>query len=155
MTLADLQGVKDIEGNDIDMAKFAGKVVFAMNVASACGYTKSGYDLLKRLTDKYPPQDFVAIAIPCNSFMWQESGSPDEIKTFALARADKLVITERSEVNGKNPHPIVGLAKESFPGRINWNFDGRFVFDRTGKPVARFGNKATPEDIEAAIDGVM
>lgn len=155
MTLSDLKGIKDIEGKAIDTAKFAGKVVFAMNVASACGYTKPGYELLKRLTDKYSQQDFVAIAIPCNSFGWQESGSPDDIKTFALARADKLVITERAEVNGKSPHPIVGLAKETFPGRINWNFAGRFVFDKTGTPVARFGNDAQPEEIEAAIDKAL
>lgn len=152
MTLSELTGLKDIEGKSIDTASFKGKVVFAMNVASACGYTKPGYDLLKRLTDKYSADDFVAIAIPCNSFGWQENGSPDEIKTFALARAEKLVITERSEVNGNNPHPIVGLAKSKFPGRIMWNFDGRFVFDRDGVPAAKFGNSASADDIEAAID---
>lgn len=151
MSLTELSGLKDIDGKPLDTAQFAGKVVFAMNVASACGYTKSGYDLLNRLTTKFSPADFVAVAIPCNSFGWQENGSPEDIKMFALARADKLVITERSVVNGDNPHPIVGLAKSKFPGRIMWNFDGRFVFDRTGQPVAKFGNSAKPEQIEEAI----
>lgn len=155
MSLSDLNDLKDIDGNPLSSDKFNGKVVFAMNVASACGYTNSGYDLFKRLTDKYSQDDFVAVAIPCNSFGWQESGSPDEIKSFALARAEKLVITERSDVNGAKQHPIVDLAKSEFPGRISWNFDGRYVFDRNGVPVARFGNSATPDDIEAAIDKAL
>lgn len=154
-TLADLPAIKDIDGNTIAPDTFAGKVVFAINVASACGYTNSGYDLLKRLTEKYPPQDFVAVAIPCNSFLFQENGSPDEIKTFALARAEKLVITEKSKVNGNNAHPIIQIGKSKFPGRVGWNFDGRYVFDRQGTPVAKFGNSAKPEEIEAAIDKVL
>lgn len=154
-SLSDLTGLKDIEGNPLDAAVFAGKVIFAMNVASACGYTKPGYDLLNRLTGKYGPDDFVAVAIPCNSFGWQENGSPDEIKTFALARAQKLIITERSVVNGGDPHPVIALAKQAFPGRIAWNFDGRFVFDRQGKPVARFDNSASTEQIEKAIDELI
>lgn len=155
MSLSTLSGLKDIDGKEISPSVFDNKVVFAMNVASACGYTNSGYDLLKRLSEKYSPEDFVAVAIPCNSFGWQENGSPDEIKTFALARADKLLIMEKSDVNGNKPHPIVGLAKSKFPGRIMWNFDGRYVFDRNGQPVAKFGNSASPEDIEAAIEKAL
>lgn len=155
MSLKDLPALKDIEGNAINPETFSGKVVFAMNVASACGYTNSGYSLLARLTEKYSPNDFVAVAIPCNSFGWQESGSPDEIKTFALARAEKLVITERSEVNGNDAHPIVQIGKSMFPGRVSWNFDGRYVFNRSGNPVARFGNSASAEEIEAAIDKAL
>lgn len=151
MSLTQLTGLKDIDGNAIDPNTFSGKVVFAMNVASACGYTDSGYKLLAALTEKYPSDQFVAVAIPCNSFGWQENGTPEEIKTFALARAQKLLITQRSDVNGKNQHPIVDLAKTKFPGRISWNFDGRYVFDRQGVPVARFSNSASPSEIEAEI----
>lgn len=69
-SLHELHGMKDIDGNSINPLVFVGKVVFAMNVASACGYTRSGYDLLKQLGEKYPPDDFLAVAIPCNSFAW-------------------------------------------------------------------------------------
>lgn len=155
MSLSTLSGLKDIDGKEVAPSVFDNKVVFAMNVASACGYTNSGYDLLKRLTEKFSPDDFVAVAIPCNSFGWQEGGSSDEIKTFALARAEKLLIMEKSNVNGNSPHPIVGLAKSKFPGRIMWNFDGRYVFDRNGEPVAKFGNSASPEEIEAAIEKAL
>lgn len=152
MRLSELQGLKDIDGAPLDAGQFAGKVVFAMNVASACGFTQSGYGLLHKLTERFDGADFTAVAIPCNSFGWQENGSPDDIKTFALARAQRLIITERSVVNGGAPHPIVALAKAKFPGRIMWNFDGRFVFNRSGEAVAKFGNMASDEDIIGEIE---
>lgn len=89
--------------------------------------------------------------VQCNSINRQENGSPDEIKTFALSRANRLMVTERSVVNGSNPHPIVALAKSKYPGRIAWNFDGRFIFNRQGQPVARFSNSASASEIDAAI----
>lgn len=157
MSLSDLAPFKDIDGNDIAPSKFKGKVVFVMNVASACGYGKAGYELFAKLTAKYAPKDFLAVAIPCNSYEFglQERGSPQQIKAFALGKADKLIITQPSHVNGKNEHPIVKLAKTKFPTKIFWNFDGRYVFDRNGAPVARFTNTSTPQAIEAAIDAVL
>lgn len=155
MSISELQGLKDIDGKPIDTSTFQNKVVFAMNVASACGYTQSGYDLLKTLTETFSPDVFVAVAIPCNSFGWQENGSPDDIKTFALARTDRLVITERSVVNGGDPHPIVALAKSKFPGRILWNFDGRFLFDKQGVPVGKFGNSSTTQEIVSAVEKLI
>lgn len=152
MSLHSLLPFNDIDGKSISPSIFHNKVVFVMNVASACGYTKPGYDLLAHLTTKYPPSDFLAVAIPCNAFGRQESGSADEIKTFALARADKLLITERSEVNGDSAHPIFKVAAGKFPAAIRWNFDGRLVFGKDGAPIARFGNGSSVADIEAAID---
>lgn len=155
MSMATISSFRDIDGNEVSSEIFKGKVVFAMNVASACGYTKDGYELFARLTEKYSPDDFVAVAIPCNAFGSQESGSPAEVKALALARADKLFITERTEVNGSNAHPIIKAAKEQFPGEIEWNFDGRYVFNRNGVPVASFGHASTAEQIEGAIDSAM
>ncbi|CAN8065674.1 unnamed protein product [Agarophyton chilense] len=155
MSLSDLPPMKDIDGNQLSPSLFDGKVVFVMNVASACGYTQAGYALFKKLTDKYSPDHFVAVAIPCNSFGFQESGSADQIKTFALQRANKLLIMQRSNVNGPDQHPIIELAKSKFPASISWNFDGRFVFDKSGQPVARFGNSATDQEIEQAIDKAL
>lgn len=152
MTLATLPTIRDIDGNNLDMSQLQGNVLFVMNVASACGYTGSGYSLLKELTDKYDGRGFKAVIVPCNSFGMQENGSPEEIKAFALARADKVVITERSEVNGANAHPLIKLAQKKFPQKIGWNFDGKYVFDRDGNPVARFGNGDSDAVVSAEIE---
>lgn len=155
MSLADLTDLTDIDGKRVPPDTFSGKVVFVMNVASACGYTRSGYALFARLTAKYAPEHFVAVAIPCNAFGMQESGSPADIKAFAHARAASLLVMQRSDVNGPNQHPIVQLAKSNFPRSVSWNFDGRYVFDRNGRPIARFGNSASDAQIEAAIDAAL
>lgn len=156
MSLSELSNLKMIDGQPLDCGIFSDKVVFAVNVASACHTsTKPGYDLLKRLLDKYSSGDFVAVAIPCNSFGWMENGSPEEIRSFALSKASRLVVTERSLVNGSHPHPIVALGKTKFPGRVMWNFDGRYLFNRSGQPCARFSNSSTSEEIEAAINQLI
>ncbi len=45
---------KDIDGNDVKFEDYKGKKAFIIvNVASACGYTSSGYKTLVELYTKY------------------------------------------------------------------------------------------------------
>lgn len=143
--------MKTIDGNELSPSAFEGKITLAVNVASACGYTNSGYSLMKQVGEAYP-NDVVVVAIPCNSFGMQESGSPAEIAEFALKRYSKLIITEKAEVNGSSAHPIMALGRSKFPGNIKWNFDGVFLFSRSGEPVARFGNSASFSDVQNEIE---
>jgi glutathione peroxidase len=98
------------------------------------------------------PDDVVVVAIPCNQFGMQENGTPADIAKFAHGKFSKLVVTERTDVNGAAAHPIVKLAQSVFPGTVKWNFDARLCFDRSGKPVARFDNSASTSDIKAEIE---
>lgn len=66
-----------------------------------------------------------------------------------------FLITEKTQVNGDDAHLIIKAAKEKFPGEIEWNFDGRHVFDRDDAAVARFGHASTAEQVEGAIDSAM
>lgn len=141
--------MKDIDGKEMNLD---GKVLFVMNVASACGYTASGYNLLKTVTDKFEADKFAAVAIPCNNFGMQEGGTDAEIKAFAGQRVEGLYLTEKSAVNGPDAHPLVMKAKTKFPDKISWNFDGRYVFDKSGQPVARFTNSSTDSEIIAEIE---
>lgn len=153
-SLKDIKGLKAVDGTTIPDSTFDGKVVLAVNVASACGYTNSGYSMMKEIGTAYP-NDVVVTAIPCNAFGRQENGSPEEIKAFAKAKYPEALITERSEVNGPSAHPIMALGLSKFPGEIGWNFDGVFVFDKEGKPSARFGNSAMAYEVKAAVDKLI
>ena len=146
-----LPSINDIDGNALT-SQLTDKVLFVMNVASACGYTRSGYELLNKLTQRFDAANFAAVAIPCNAFGSQESGSDQEIKAFAQERASGLHLTEKSSVNGADTHPLIALAKIRFPEKITWNFEGRYVFDKSGTPVARFSNTSTDEEIIAEIE---
>jgi glutathione peroxidase len=101
------------------------------------------------------PDDVVVVAVPCNAFGRQESGTPEEIAAFAKGKYPDLLVTERSEVNGPSAHPIMALGLSKFPGSIGWNFDGVFVFDKEGKPAARFGNAAMVFDVKAAVEKLI
>jgi glutathione peroxidase-family protein len=116
-SLTKLPALKDIDGVELSPSVFEGKVVLAVNVATACGYTNSGYKTMKELGEMFP-DDLVVAAIPCNQFGRQENGTPSEIAAFARGKFAKLVITERTDVNGPNVHPIMAIGKAKFPGDV-------------------------------------
>lgn len=64
-TLADLGTVADIDGGELPLA---GRPVFVVNVASECGYTASGYQMMKDLLAKYGADSLAVVAVPCNAF---------------------------------------------------------------------------------------
>ncbi|XWS72770.1 hypothetical protein CRYUN_Cryun02cG0069200 [Craigia yunnanensis] len=78
--------VKDIDGKDVSLSKFKGKVLLIVNVASKCGLTTSNYSELSHIYEKYKTQGFEILAFPCNQFGGQEPGSNPEIKQFACTR---------------------------------------------------------------------
>lgn len=63
-TLADLGSVTDIDGGELPLA---GRPSFVVNVASECGYTASGYQMMKDLLAKYG-DSLAVVAVPCNAF---------------------------------------------------------------------------------------
>ncbi|HMO36035.1 MAG TPA: redoxin domain-containing protein, partial [Gemmatales bacterium] len=59
--------VKNIEGKEVNLADYQGKVVLVVNVASACGYTKQ-YTNLQAVYEKYKDKGLVVLGFPCNQF---------------------------------------------------------------------------------------
>ncbi|NDI19099.1 MAG: glutathione peroxidase, partial [Actinobacteria bacterium] len=66
-------------GSPLSDAK--GKVSLLVNVASRCGLTPQ-YSALQGLQDRFAAQGFTVIGVPCNQFLGQEPGSPEEIHDF-------------------------------------------------------------------------
>ena len=46
------------------------------------------------------------------------------------------------EVNGE--HPVWKMAKKAFTGNVKWNFDGIFLFDKTGAVAGRYSIRSPP-----------
>jgi glutathione peroxidase len=66
---------------------------------------------------------------------------------------------EKIEVNGDGTHPLYQHLKSSVKGimgteRIKWNFT-KFLVNREGKVVARFGSQKKPADIEQEIQALL
>jgi glutathione peroxidase len=149
--LAALDGTPDVLANE------KGKVTLLVNVASFCGLTPQ-YEGLQQLEEKYGPQGFDVIGIPCNQFGEQEPGTAGEIKTFCSTTYNvTFPLTEKIEVNGDNRHPLYQALTpvkdaEGRDGDIQWNFE-KFLVGRDGSVVARFSPMVLPEAPEV-IDSI-
>ncbi len=149
--------MKNIDGQDVKLDAYKGKVVMVVNVASKCGYTPQ-YEGLQALYDKYKDKGLVILGFPANNFMGQEPGTEAEIKEFCTSKYKvKFPMFAKISVKGEDQHPLYNYLTNKatdpqFPGDISWNFN-KFVIDRNGIIVARFGSKDTPEG-EAVVGAV-
>ena len=147
--------VKTIDGEEVSMSKYKGKVLLIVNVASKCGFT-SQYEGLENLYEKYKNQDFMVLGFPSNQFANQEPESNEKIKEFCSLTYDvKFDMFAKIDVNGENEAPIYKFIKSNQKGilgteNIKWNFT-KFLVDKEGNIVDRYASTTTPESIEKDI----
>ena len=153
--------VTAIDGSARAMVEYRGRTLLVVNVASACGYTPQ-YAGLEALYTKYKDKGLVIVGIPANNFMSQEPGTDAEIKTFCTNKYNvTFPMMSKVSVKGDDKTPLYTFltGKDSDPqfgGDIKWNFT-KFLFDRSGKPVARFEPNVTPDSpqVTAAIEAAL
>ncbi|KAJ3695434.1 hypothetical protein LUZ60_000811 [Juncus effusus] len=151
--------VKDIDGKDVPLNKFKGKILLIVNVASRCGLTTSNYTELSHIYEKYKPQGFEILAFPCNQFGGQEPGSNSDIKQFACTRFKaEFPIFDKVDVNGPNTAPVYQFLKSNAGGflgdLIKWNFE-KFLVDKNGKVIERYPPTTSPFQIEKDIKKLL
>jgi len=146
-----------LQGEEISMEQYKNKVVLIINTASKCGFTPQ-YEGLERLHEKFKSQGLVILGFPCNQFANQEPGGKSEIESCLLNYGVSFRIFDKVKVNGKETHPLFKYLKKALPGtlggRIKWNFT-KFLIDRKGKPVKRFGPSTKPEEMEETIKNLL
>ncbi len=153
--------LKNIDGQDVKLDAYKGKVTLLVNVASKCGYTPQ-YDGLQAIYAKYKEKGFVVLGFPANNFMGQEPGTDEEIKTFCQTKYNvSFPLFTKISVKGADIHPLYQFltSKETNPefgGDITWNFN-KFLVDKNGKVIARFATKDKPEEekITQAIEQAL
>jgi glutathione peroxidase len=146
---------KSLQGKDISMETYKGKVVLVVNTASKCGLTPQ-YEGLENLYKTYKDRDFVILGFPCNQFGNQEPGTENEISESCLINYGvSFPMFSKIEVNGDGSHPIFNYLKSKLPGtfgkKIKWNFT-KFLIDRNGLPVKRFSPTTVPEKLVDDIE---
>ncbi|SDT31866.1 glutathione peroxidase [Pseudomonas oryzae] len=154
--------LKALDGGDLPLAPFKGKVVLVVNVASKCGLTPQ-YAGLEHLHQQYRERGFSVLGLPCNQFAAQEPGDEAQIREFcSLNYGVSFPMSAKVEVNGHDRHPLyLLLAGEGaeYPGDITWNFE-KFLVGPDGRVLERFSPRIPPEDphliqaIEKALDGL-
>jgi glutathione peroxidase len=144
--------LKDINGKDVKIADYKGKVLLLVNTASQCGYTPQ-YKGLQMIYQKYQEQGFTVLGFPANNYGGQEPGSNDEIKEFCTMRYKvTFPMFAKISVKGDDQHPLYQYltSKESNPqygGDVTWNFN-KFLVSKSGQIIGRFGSKVEPESPE-------
>ena len=157
MTIYDFT-MKDAQGEDISLADYKGKVLLVVNTATGCGFTPQ-YEGLQDLYEKYHDRGLEILDFPCNQFGGQAPGTEEEIVDFCQSRYG---VTFRQfakiEVNGENEHPLYTYLKSRKGGllgsKIKWNFT-KFLVDREGNVVDRFGSATTPEKLEEKVKELL
>jgi len=147
--------VKDSSLKDVPLSEYKDKVLLIVNVASYCGLTYQ-YEGLEKLYKKYKNKDFEILGFPCNQFALQEPGSNEEIKEFCDTKYGiTFKILNKINVNGSKEDPFYTFLKNKRSGiggtkQIKWNFT-KFLINKDGDVVNRFGPQSEPKDIESSI----
>lgn len=140
--------MKSIDGKDVPLSTYKGKVVLIVNVASKCGFTPQ-YEGLQALYEKYRDKGFMILGFPENDFLGQEPGTDQEIKAFCTSKYGvSFDMFSKISVRGKDKHPLYRFLTEKatdpkFAGEIEWNFQ-KFLVGRDGQIIARFTPKTEP-----------
>jgi glutathione peroxidase len=163
---APAQSIHDIElpslnGRQVALSEYSGKVVLAVNVASRCGFTPQ-YKGLQALQDRYADRGFTVLGFPCNQFFNQEPGNADQIQQFCSQNyAVTFPLFAKLDVKGSNQHPLYAILSElpddqGKAGSVKWNFE-KFLVGKDGRVVRRFRSKVGPEDpkVVASIEALL
>lgn len=149
----------DIEGKEVSMEEYKGKVVLVVNTASKCGLTPQ-FEGLETLHQKYQNLGLEILGFPCNQFGNQDPGDDKEIAGFCqLNYGVTFKMFSKVKVNGDQAHPLWKYLRNKQKGAlgsesIKWNFT-KFLIDRSGNVVKRYAPTTSPEDLEVDIKNLL
>ncbi|MEO1729150.1 MAG: glutathione peroxidase [Pseudomonadota bacterium] len=157
-TIADFT-VTTNRGEELDLSTKKGTVLLVVNTASKCGFTPQ-YDGLEKLYQDFKDKGFEVLGFPCNQFGAQEPGNADEIAEFCKVNFGvTFPLMKKIDVNGPDASPLFDWMKKEQKGlmgstSIKWNFT-KFLIDREGNVVKRYGSNDTPARIAKDIEKLL
>lgn len=152
-------GIYDISvtaenGESYQLDRYKGKTMLIVNTATKCGLATQ-FDELQALYEKYSEQDFVVLGFPSNQFKQEVSSANEAAEACRLTYGVSFPMHDIVTINGKGAHPLFKLLTEETKGilgsAIKWNFT-KFLVDKNGTIVKRFGPKDTPASFEKEIE---
>jgi len=145
---------KGINGQEVKMEDYKGKVVLVVNTASDCDFA-SQLSELEQVYEEYKERGLVILGFPCNQFGKKEDRSNEEIAEVYKNRGITFPLFEATDVNGKAANPLYKYLKskdpEYFAGEIKWNFT-KYLLDKQGKVIKKFAPTVAPSKMTAEIE---
>lgn len=153
--------VKDIDGKEVSLNQYKGKVILMVNVASYCGNTPQ-YTDIEALYKKYKDKGLVVMGFPANNFMGQEPGSNKDIKEFCSTKYSvTFPMFSKISVKGDDMAPLYAYLTQkdqngTVDAKVTWNFQ-KFLVGRNGKVITSFAPRKSvkDEDVIQAIEKAL
>lgn len=173
--------VKAMDGSEVSLEDYKGKVLLIVNTATGCGFTPQ-YSDLQDIYDAHHGDGLEILDFPCNQFKEQAPGTDEEIHDFCTGRfgitfpqfskidvrgenADPLFkyLVENTTFEGFGKSPMALIVSKVAKGmdkdyknnsQIKWNFT-KFLIDRDGNIVARFEPTEKMDNVRAKIEEVL
>jgi len=151
--------VNRLDGTEVSLGGYCGKVLLIVNTASRCGLTPQ-YKGLESIHQRYQEQGLVVLGFPCNQFGAQEPEGAEEIGAFCTQNYRvSFPMFAKIEANGEQAHPLFTYLKAQAKGvlgstAIKWNFT-KFLISRDGQIIARYESIIKPEDLFPVIEGLL
>jgi len=127
--------IKNIDGEEINLSAYKGKVLLIVNTASQCGFTPQLKDLAA-LKNEFKNTDFEILGLPSNDFGGQEPLEGAAIATFCENYGSNFPIFDKIRVRGPYAHPLYKFLSDKkengkFSSIPRWNFH-KFLIDKDG-----------------------
>lgn len=171
-----------IDGREISLEQYKGKVLIIVNTASKCGFTPQ-YEGLEEIYRKYKSKGLEILGFPSNQFAEQEPGTNKEVEEFCKVNYGvSFQLFNKTDVRGENAHPLFkylcekapfkgfdlsnpkakmlyGVLEKDFPdflegNSIKWNFT-KFLIDRNGNVVGRYDSPVEPKEMIPDIEKLL
>jgi glutathione peroxidase len=181
MSIYDYKAIT-IDGDEVSLEQYKGKVLVIVNTASECGFTPQ-YDGLEKIYELYKGKGFEILGFPSNQFAGQEPGESQEIKNFcSINYGVTFQLFQKGDVRGETAQPLFkylteqatfkgfdmnqpdekGLSEfllKSYPeflegNSIKWNFT-KFLVDKEGNVVERYESATEPAIMVTDIDKLV
>jgi len=148
--------MKDIDGKEVSLSEYKGKVVVMVNVASECGYTGQ-YEGIQKFYLENKDKGVVVLGFPANNFGGQEPGTELEIKQFCTGKYNvSFPMFSKISVKGDDIHPLYKFVTTTLKQDVSWNFN-KVLVGKDGKPVKMFksGVKVSDKDFTEELSKLL
>ncbi len=131
-----------IDGGEINLNDFRGKVILVTNTASKCGFTGQ-YKGLQTLYENYKSRGLIVFGVPSADFR-QEYKDSEKVKNFCQINFGiNFPMSEVTKVVGRDAHPFYLWLSEKHNFMPRWNFN-KVLIDKKGKIVNTYGAMVRP-----------
>ena len=150
---------QQINGEDMALSQFKGKVMLIVNTASKCGFTPQ-FGGLEELHKIYADKGLVVLGFPCNQFGSQDPGADGEIAEFCQVNYGvSFPMMGKINVNGPAAHPLYKWLSAEAPGllgskSIKWNFT-KFLVAKDGQVIRRYAPTDKPADMTNDVKAAL